>query len=173
MWDLRVQASHQESGPSGADKRQRPVIIDEDRAASLLHLGPGRLYDSKVLAARRKWALFGSVAMQSSPTGLIIAGSMKIAAEDREAFAALLRDCMAETEVKAGCNFYKFTADLSDETVFHISEGWRDEAALDAHIASPQFQATLDQVGQLKVLGRDVKRYWVSGEGDLGLAAET
>jgi quinol monooxygenase YgiN len=63
--------------------------------------------------------------------------SFQTTPEHREAFLDLIRTMMAETQEEAGCTLYRYTADLDDETRFHLVENWEDEAAINAHIDSP------------------------------------
>jgi quinol monooxygenase YgiN len=55
----------------------------------------------------------------------------------REAIAAMV----AASNAEEGCISYAFTQDLSDPSLLHIVEKWRDEAALAAHFATPHMAA--------------------------------
>jgi quinol monooxygenase YgiN len=63
--------------------------------------------------------------------------SFQTTPEHREAFVGLLRTMMFETQKERGCILYRYTADLDDETRFHLVENWQDEELMSAHIDSP------------------------------------
>ena len=71
----------------------------------------------------------------------LVHGTFRIAAEDRQRFIELVRDHFLETaQATPGCLFYSCCADIADDGVFHLVEGWRDRAALDAHLASERLR---------------------------------
>lgn len=107
--------------------------------------------------------------MEQSDSGLIINGFIEVAAEDRDRAIAVLRESMAKTRGKDGCNFYVFGADVANPNRFLMSEGWRDQGAINAHLQSPDFQETMRQAGMLKVVARSVQLYAVSGKVELEL----
>jgi quinol monooxygenase YgiN len=63
--------------------------------------------------------------------------SFQTTPEHREAFLDLIRTMMAETQKEAGCVLYRYTADLDDQTKFHLVENWESEETINAHIDSP------------------------------------
>lgn len=69
---------------------------------------------------------------------LIINGHIKTDPANLHALAADLRAGVARTLKEDGCLFYTFAID--DEAVGSVLavEHWRDQAALDAHLATPE-----------------------------------
>jgi quinol monooxygenase YgiN len=90
---------------------------------------------------------------------LLIAGTVRIPAENidkaREAVAKLI----AETRKEDGCISYAFAQDLLDPGLIRISETWRDGAALKAHGASAHMAAWREAAGSLGLGERDLKLY--------------
>ena len=50
---------------------------------------------------------------------------------------------VAATRAEDGCLHYSYAVDLDDPNLLHISEQWRDEAAVNAHMTAPHM-ATAD-----------------------------
>ena len=69
-------------------------------------------------------------------------------------------DCYSEHA--EGCAFLDGAQDVSDPATFHLVEGWRDQAALDAHGASAEFQAVLKDAATLGVVDLAIDIYSVS-----------
>lgn len=90
---------------------------------------------------------------------LLIAGTVRIpdGAIDRArpAMAAMLAASRAED----GCFAYNYAQDVLDPCVIHISERWRDRAALDAHFATPHMAAWRAQFGAIGISDRDLALY--------------
>lgn len=61
---------------------------------------------------------------------------------------------VAATEAEDGCIAYRFSVDVTDPDLLHISERWRDQAALTAHFTAPHmatFNAALAQAQPLSI----------------------
>ena len=76
---------------------------------------------------------------------------------------ARLREAMAEnidaTRAEAGCAHYSYGVDISNPNLLHISERWRDEAAIDAHMQAAHMQRFMAELGQAKIEALSVKMY--------------
>lgn len=94
--------------------------------------------------------------------GLVIAATFEMAPRDREKTIELSRQVVAETRKEKGCLFYSFANDILDENVFRIAEGWTDEAALNAHLASKHIATFLAEIGRLNMLSIEAIRYNVA-----------
>ena len=70
-----------------------------------------------------------------------------------------------------GCVFLEVAQDLTDPATFNLLESWRDEAAVDAHDASDEFQAIMGEAASLKIVERVADVYSVSGAKQLDMAA--
>jgi quinol monooxygenase YgiN len=63
------------------------------------------------------------------------------------------------TRQEEGCLHYAFARDMNDPDIIRISERWVDQAALDAHFASPHMAAFGAGLAQVERLGSDVRLY--------------
>jgi quinol monooxygenase YgiN len=57
----------------------------------------------------------------------------------RDELAALLARAERDVTEQPGCLRYSFATDIGDPNHFILISEWQDQAALDAHYASPQF----------------------------------
>ena len=80
---------------------------------------------------------------------LIVVGSAQARASHREDLASAARDMAAATRGDDGCQAYGFYADLADENTILSLEIWRDQEALDAHMAHPHTQQFLTRAAGL------------------------
>jgi len=99
---------------------------------------------------------------------LVIAGTVSIDPEKREAAVAAALEMMRETLKEAGCISYTFSGDLSDPGGFRIFEEWESQEALDAHFKAPHMAKFQAEMGGFGVRGMDVKRYEVASVGPIG-----
>lgn len=72
---------------------------------------------------------------------LLIAGRIEIDPEHRERLVDAAQTMMRHSQAEDGCIEYTITASLEHPQFFHIFEQWVDQAALDAHFASPHMGA--------------------------------
>ena len=90
---------------------------------------------------------------------IVIMGHAKAAPGEIDRILDGLHAMVAATLAEDGCEHYCFSRDLGDPDCMIITERWRDQAALDAHFASPhmvQFNALLSTA---QVLDVSVKAY--------------
>jgi quinol monooxygenase YgiN len=97
----------------------------------------------------------------------IVLGEFEFHPDDFEAVKALVAALMMETVKEDGCMKYAFAVDLTRPAALQLSECWRDDAALSAHLLTAHIQAYRDALKSLRVLKRVVKRYAVTASGDL------
>jgi quinol monooxygenase YgiN len=98
---------------------------------------------------------------------LVVAGQIRVAPGRRAEAIAAARAAMKLSRQEPGCISYTFSADLEDESLFHVFEEWKNQAALDGHFSQPHmadFQNTIAEVG---VVSLQVQRYAVSQVGPL------
>jgi len=105
--------------------------------------------------------------MSQEIVGLVITGTMEIAPEDRQKFAAHVQQNVAQTVGKPGCIYCAFAADVSNPSLFHNIEAWTNREALDTHLQSEMMQTAFAEVKKLRVLSRDVTVFTVSGSSKL------
>lgn len=90
---------------------------------------------------------------------LLIMGTVRIpdGALDlaRPAMAVMLAGSRAED----GCLAYSYAQDVLDPCVIHISERWRDRAALEAHGKTAHMAAWRAQFGAIGITDRDLTLY--------------
>lgn len=94
---------------------------------------------------------------------LLVDATYRLERDDVAAFASLALRMAAVANRRDGCIFLKVAQDLNDQATFHLFEGWRDQAALDAHGASDEFQAVLREAASLKIVERFADIYSVNG----------
>jgi quinol monooxygenase YgiN len=74
-------------------------------------------------------------------SGLVILGTVRLPAERldeaRGAMAAMIRASRAED----GCLAYGYAEDVLEPGLIHVTERWRDQAALDRHFTTPHLAA--------------------------------
>lgn len=95
---------------------------------------------------------------------LLLAGTIRFPADKiRDARDAMARMIEA-TRAEDGCEQYAFAEDVLDPGLIHISEVWRDQAALEKHGASAHMGVWRKAGRELGVGERNLKIYEV-GEG--------
>ena len=93
---------------------------------------------------------------------LLIYTAYRLIPDDVEAFRSLALRITTTAKSRDGCVFLDVAQDISDPATFRLVEGWRDQAALDAHGASSEFQAVLKDAAALGVLGRSIDVYSIA-----------
>ena len=93
---------------------------------------------------------------------LLIYTTYRLLPADVEAFRSLALRMATTAKARDGCAFLDVAQDASDPATFRLVEGWRDQAALDAHGASSEFQAVLKDAAALGVIGRSIDIYSVA-----------
>lgn len=105
--------------------------------------------------------------MSQRQIGLIVNGTMEIAAQDRDKFATLVRRNVEQTRGTPGCVAYTFAVDVHNPNVFHNIEAWTDRAALEAHMRSQTMKAAFAELSTLRMVSREVTAFDVSGSSKL------
>jgi quinol monooxygenase YgiN len=98
---------------------------------------------------------------------LVLVGRYEVDPQDSSAFASIAAQCVAQTTVKPGCLYFTIAQDVTNPGVFHLSEGWVDRAALDAHLASADFATIVEQVSRLRLRHREAYVSQATGRGSL------
>lgn len=80
---------------------------------------------------------------------LIVVGSARALPGRRTELVAAAREIATATRSDEGCRSYGFYADLTDEDTILSLEIWRDQEALDAHMAHPHTREFLARVDGL------------------------
>jgi quinol monooxygenase YgiN len=103
------------------------------------------------------------IEMSETPT-LLIYVTYRVEAENVEAFQAILARVTAVAKAHDGCVFFDVNQSVGDPATFRFVEGWRDQAALDAHLRSSKFQTLLKETMSLGILGVSADVYTVTGK---------
>ena len=74
-----------------------------------------------------------------APTSKVVSAYYTIHPEDRQTFHDAVIPHLRTTAEQDGCTYYVFAEDLTDPNTIHLTEGWRDQAAIDAHLADEHF----------------------------------
>ncbi|QSB44701.1 antibiotic biosynthesis monooxygenase [Tsuneonella flava] len=90
---------------------------------------------------------------------ILIVGTVRIPADGLEVALPAMATMVAASRAEAGCIHYAYAQDVLDPTVIHVSEAWRDRAALAAHFATPHLAAWRTQFAELGITDRDLKLY--------------
>jgi quinol monooxygenase YgiN len=98
---------------------------------------------------------------------LIVAGTIEVDPEHRDAMFDAVAPMVAATRAEPGCRAYVFSPDVDDPALVHLYELWDDQAALDAHFASDHMADWQKAAADLPIRGRDIKKYLISGTGEL------
>ena len=80
---------------------------------------------------------------------LIVIGRARALPGRRADLVSAARDVVAASRRDEGCQSYGFFADLADEDTIVSVEIWRDQAALDAHMANEHTQDFLTRTSAL------------------------
>ena len=83
--------------------------------------------------------------------------------DDVAAFKPIAVRVAQAARESAGCVSFEAAQDLTDPTLIHLIEGWASHEALAAFATSDGFQALLKEAMALRILGRSVTAYLVSG----------
>ena len=80
------------------------------------------------------------------PTGKVISALYTVHPDDRQTFIDAVIPHLTTTAEQDGTVYYVFAQDLTDPNTFHLTEGWRDQAAIDEHYRDPNFIAAVEAV---------------------------
>lgn len=78
---------------------------------------------------------------------IIIQGHARFAPGTATAHLDAMRTMVEATRAEDGCLLYAFAFDAVDPDLMHITERWRDQAAVDAHGASAHMAAFRGVIG--------------------------
>lgn len=90
---------------------------------------------------------------------IIVQGTARLHPDDIAAMRAAAGPMVAATRAEPGCLAYAYAEDLLEPGLIHIAERWADEAALQAHFATPHMAAFNAALAKARVLGVEVTAY--------------
>ncbi len=98
---------------------------------------------------------------------IVITGQIFTDADTLPALYARLKALCEPSRAEDGCIFYHMAMEDAERGVIMAMEGWRDQAALDTHLALPAIAALLeDFAGKFS---NDVQIHQVTGSQRLGI----
>ncbi len=98
---------------------------------------------------------------------LIVAGVIQMDPAKRADADAAFEKMRIATLAEPGCIEYQAYSGRDDAGTVFMFEKWQDQAALDAHFASPHMAEFGAALGSAGVTAMDVKKYEVSSEGSV------
>ena len=93
---------------------------------------------------------------------LVIIGHFRIPVANLGAAKAPIARVVAQTRSEDGCIKYAYAEDPADQGLFHVSEVWTDQAALDAHFAADHMKQWQVEREKLGMSERSITAYTVS-----------
>ena len=95
---------------------------------------------------------------------IVVQGTARIHPDDMPMMRAAAAAMVPATRAEAGCLAYSYGEDLLDPGLVLVAEQWADEAALNAHFATPHMAAFNAVLAKARVLSVKVVAYTVAGE---------
>lgn len=90
---------------------------------------------------------------------IVITGTLPLQPSQLPAALDAARTIQLATRSEPGCHAYRFSLDIDDGNLLRVHEEWEDEAALEAHLATPQFADFMERIGDKLAGGPDVVRW--------------
>jgi quinol monooxygenase YgiN len=98
---------------------------------------------------------------------ILITLKAKLLAEHRDSALAAAQAMSAHSLTEAGCLDYRFWISSEDPHSVLLLEQWRDQAALDAHMAQPQLAEFAAALGPALDGGMEAIKFEVASSGPL------
>jgi quinol monooxygenase YgiN len=98
---------------------------------------------------------------------IIITGRARVRPDQRDAAIAAAQDMRRHTIDEPGCIDYRFWSATDDPSTFLLFEQWKEQSALETHLAAPHTAAFLAQIGPAVDGTLEVTRFEVSDHGPL------
>ena len=90
---------------------------------------------------------------------ILIFGTVRIAPGTLDRVRSAMEEMIGASRTEDGCLHYSYAVDVLDETIIHISEAWRNRAALDAHFETAHLAQWRAQFASLGITNRKLKLY--------------
>lgn len=95
----------------------------------------------------------------SQSVGVIVEGSARVADKDREVYLSLVRDVVRVSVMREGCLKFSVAEDVAERNLFHVTELWTSQEALDASRFGTENIGMLEKFSKLDVRDRSVQIY--------------
>jgi len=92
---------------------------------------------------------------------IILLGSARFAPGEARRLRPAMSRWAQTVRQRDGCLEYQMNQDVEDEDLLHVSERWRDEAAVDAHMAD--LAVLIEELAGADMEWLDLRAYTVSG----------
>lgn len=90
---------------------------------------------------------------------LLIAGTVRIAPEKLSGARAAMQAMVTASRSEDGCGGYAYAEDMFEPGLIHISETWRDRAAIEAHAKSAHMAVWRAAGREIGISDRDLTLY--------------
>lgn len=87
---------------------------------------------------------------------IIVAGPARLKPGALQSHAAAMRRAIEATRREAGCAYYAYGEDVTQQDVIVALEFWRDEAALTAHFQTPHMREWIPLLKEI-IIDHDVR----------------
>lgn len=94
---------------------------------------------------------------------IVVMGTLKLADGGVERLRSAIEAMVPATRAEAGCEHYALAADIADPDLLHVSERWRDQGALGAHLVSDHVVEFQLAMRRTRVLRGTVRIYHPDG----------
>ncbi len=88
---------------------------------------------------------------------IIVMGHVRMGSGEIDRLKGEMATQMAATQAEDGCIQYEFSRLVTEPDTLIISEKWRDQAALDAHLQAPHMAVFNAVIGGAKVESINIK----------------
>ena len=95
---------------------------------------------------------------------LIVAGTVRVPAENVERFRPHMAAMMAASRAEDGCIASGYAEDVAEPGLIHVFEVWRDQPALEAHFQTTHMAEWRAQWPSFGVSDRRLTAYEVAAE---------
>ncbi|NWG11968.1 MAG: antibiotic biosynthesis monooxygenase [Acidobacteria bacterium] len=92
-----------------------------------------------------------------------VVAHIRAQAGKEEEMKGVLLSLIEPTRKEAGCLRYELYENKEDSADLTFIEDWESDAALEAHLRTPHFQAAAAQMAPLAAAAPDVRRYRLAG----------
>jgi enamine deaminase RidA (YjgF/YER057c/UK114 family)/quinol monooxygenase YgiN len=151
--------------------QQRAIVEVRDRFVNT-QLPPASTFVFVSRLVRPDWLIeIEAVAVLPAPgvREVVVLAQLEVDAGQVQALVALTRRLVADTLKEDGCLHYAFAVDVTVPTRLQLSERWRDERALRAHLEGSTLRQFRLALRKFQVRTPWVRRYEVAQASDLVL----
>ncbi len=92
---------------------------------------------------------------------LLITGTIRLPAGNLDVARPVMAAMLIASRAEDGCERYSYAEDIIEPGLIHVTELWRDQAALDCHFASPHIAHWRAAWPELGIHDRQLRVYEV------------